>query len=112
MTWHVTQACAERPGREGDRNTIADSHGMRQGHAFEARLYAESPARGFLPSPGTLRRWRPPPAAAAFAWDADVRVDSGVQEGDAVRPALAAWCTVVVPASLQLWLPSSQRSVC
>lgn len=90
MTWHVTLACAERPGREGDRNTIADSHGMRQGHAFEARLYAESPARGFLPSPGTLRRWRPPPAAAAFAWDADVRVDSGVQEGDAVRLALAA----------------------
>jgi hypothetical protein len=73
---------------------------MRQGHAFEARLYAESPVRGFLPSPGTLRRWRPPPAAAAFAWDADVRVDSGVQEGDAVRLALAAWCTVILPAKL------------
>ena len=57
----------------------------RQGHAFEARLYAESPERGFLPAPGTLRRWRTPPDAAAFCWDADTRIDSGVQEGDEVR---------------------------
>ncbi|KAK9821325.1 hypothetical protein WJX81_004610 [Elliptochloris bilobata] len=54
------------------------------GHAFEARLYAESPERGFLPSPGTLLRWRTPPGAAEFCWDADVRIDSGVHEGDAV----------------------------
>ena len=57
----------------------------RQGHAFEARLYAESPERGFLPAPGTLRRWRTPPDAATFCWDADTRIDSGVQEGDEVR---------------------------
>ncbi|MDE0064686.1 MAG: ATP-grasp domain-containing protein [Gammaproteobacteria bacterium] len=45
------------------------------GHAIEARLYAESPARGFLPSAGKLRRLRFP---------GNVRVDTGVEEGDSV----------------------------
>jgi 3-methylcrotonyl-CoA carboxylase alpha subunit len=48
-----------------------------QGHAIEARLYAEDSAKGFLPSIGTLERLRLPE---------DVRVDSGVREGDAVTP--------------------------
>jgi acetyl-CoA/propionyl-CoA carboxylase biotin carboxyl carrier protein len=42
------------------------------GHAIEARLYAEDPARGFLPSVGTVRRYRPP---------LNVRVDSALREG-------------------------------
>lgn len=58
-----------------------------QGHAFEARLYAESPARGFMPGIGTLQRWRVPSGAVAFTRDGDVRVDSAVREGDQVtRP--------------------------
>jgi 3-methylcrotonyl-CoA carboxylase alpha subunit len=48
------------------------------GHAIEARLYAEDPARDFLPSIGTLWRLRPPAA------DANLRIDTGVREGDAV----------------------------
>jgi 3-methylcrotonyl-CoA carboxylase alpha subunit len=48
------------------------------GHAVEARLYAEDPERGFLPSTGRLTRLR-------FADGADhVRIDSGVCEGDEV----------------------------
>jgi acetyl-CoA carboxylase biotin carboxylase subunit len=47
------------------------------GHAVEVRLYAEDPDNGFLPSIGTLERLRLPD---------DVRVDSGVREGDAVTP--------------------------
>ena len=47
------------------------------GHALEARLYAEMPAAGFLPSTGVLQRFRPPS-------DADARLDSGVCEGQAV----------------------------
>ncbi|RXV68136.1 acetyl/propionyl/methylcrotonyl-CoA carboxylase subunit alpha [Burkholderia stabilis] len=56
-----------------------------QGHALEARLYAENPGRGFLPSTGTLKHLRLP-AGVEFAIGAAVRVDSGVREGDAITP--------------------------
>ena len=39
-----------------------------QGHAFEARVYAESPAAGFLPAGGTVLRWHTPPGAVFFRW--------------------------------------------
>ncbi len=45
------------------------------GWAMEARLYAENPTTGFLPSIGKLDRLRFPP---------DIRVDSGVEEGDEI----------------------------
>ncbi len=48
------------------------------GHAFEARLYAEDTEREFLPSVGTLHHLRLPEDSA--------RVDTGVREGDAVSP--------------------------
>ena len=47
------------------------------GHAVEVRLYAEDPARNFLPSVGTLSHLRLPQ---------DIRVDSGVREGDTITP--------------------------
>ena len=50
------------------------------GHALEARLYAEDADRGFLPSTGTLRRLRLP------APSTNVRVDTGVEEGDSITP--------------------------
>ncbi|MDR5775232.1 MULTISPECIES: acetyl/propionyl/methylcrotonyl-CoA carboxylase subunit alpha [unclassified Caballeronia] len=56
-----------------------------QGHAIEARIYAENPARGFLPSTGTLKHLALP-QAVSFSIDGDVRIDSGVREGDAITP--------------------------
>ncbi|RDE06893.1 acetyl/propionyl/methylcrotonyl-CoA carboxylase subunit alpha [Sphingomonas aracearum] len=47
------------------------------GHAIEARLYAEDPARGFLPSTGTLE---------AFDLGDTARIETGVTEGDAISP--------------------------
>ncbi|MGH8143272.1 MAG: acetyl/propionyl/methylcrotonyl-CoA carboxylase subunit alpha [Steroidobacteraceae bacterium] len=48
------------------------------GHAIEARLYAEVPESGFLPSAGMLRRFELPPATDTL------RLETGVESGDAV----------------------------
>jgi 3-methylcrotonyl-CoA carboxylase alpha subunit len=60
------------------------------GHAIEARIYAEHPARGFLPSTGTLKHLRMPEGVeftlAAGNTRAAVRIDSGVREGDTITP--------------------------
>ena len=63
------------------------------GHAIEARIYAENPDKGFLPSIGTLRHLRTPLArefeigsAMQQRTDTIVRIDSGVREGDAISP--------------------------
>jgi 3-methylcrotonyl-CoA carboxylase alpha subunit len=50
-----------------------------KGHAIEARLYAEDPARDFLPATGRLLRLRAPREDGVH-----VRVDTGVREGDEV----------------------------
>jgi len=47
------------------------------GHAIEARLYAEDPAAGFLPATGTLVDWCPA-AAPPCRWDAGVETGSVV----------------------------------
>ena len=53
--------------RDGDRSAI-------QGHSIEARIIAEDPAKGFMPSIGTLRAWAAPRTLG-------VRVDSGFGAG-------------------------------
>ena len=54
------------------------------GHAIEARLCAENPDTEFLPSTGTLQVFRTPEAVRFIR--GDVRLDSGVREGDAITP--------------------------
>ena len=58
------------------------------GHSIEARIYAENPAKNFLPSTGTLRHLRSPQAVEfeVGTGPAPVRVDSGVREGDTISP--------------------------
>jgi 3-methylcrotonyl-CoA carboxylase alpha subunit len=51
-----------------------------RGHAIEARIYAEDPDKGFLPSTGRLLHLAPP------AESLNVRLDTGVEEGDEITP--------------------------
>jgi 3-methylcrotonyl-CoA carboxylase alpha subunit len=48
------------------------------GHSIECRIYAERPAKGFLPAPGLLGRFELP------ATGDEVRIDTGVRAGDRV----------------------------
>ena len=47
---------------------------VQRGAAIECRIYAEDPARNFMPSPGTISRWEPPSGPG-------IRVESGVAGG-------------------------------
>ncbi len=71
VEWQLRVAAGERLPRRQDQLSI-------DGHAIEARLYAEDPARGFLPSAGPIERLRWP------AQGKHLRLDTGVREGDAV----------------------------
>ncbi|MEJ1969554.1 MAG: biotin carboxylase N-terminal domain-containing protein [Rhizomicrobium sp.] len=71
VEWQLRVAAGEKLPRTQDELAIA-------GHAIEVRLYAEDPHTGFLPSTGTLE---------VFHIDGrDVRIDTGVREGDVVTP--------------------------
>ena len=47
------------------------------GHAIEFRINAEDPSRGFIPTPGTLVKYREPSGPG-------IRVDSGVTQGSTI----------------------------
>ncbi len=60
VEWQLRVASGEPLPRRQDELAI-------HGHALEARLYAEDPDRGFLPSIGTLSHWRMPATGATCA---------------------------------------------
>ena len=64
----------------GEKLPLAQEQLQIRGHALEARIYAEDPAKGFLPSTGKLVHLAPP------AESLHVRVDTGVEEGDEISP--------------------------
>jgi len=70
VEWQLRVASGEPLPKRQDELTI-------DGWAMEARLYAENPTAGFLPSTGPLDRLRLPD---------DVRIDTGVYEGGEVTP--------------------------
>jgi 3-methylcrotonyl-CoA carboxylase alpha subunit len=62
----------------GEPLPVGQSELKSRGHAIEARLYAEDPARGFLPSTGRLLHFRVPQTGE------HLRLDTGVREGDEI----------------------------
>ncbi len=83
LVWDMIRIAAGEPLGFGQEDVRLD------GWAIEARLYAEDPARGFLPSTGRLRRYREPAGEG-------IRIDSGVVEGAEVSmfydPMIAKVC--------------------
>ena len=61
----------------GEKLPLAQSEVPLNGHAVEARIYAEDPARGFLPSTGRL---------LALEFPSELRVDTGVEVGAEISP--------------------------
>ena len=70
VEWQLRVACGDPLPKRQEELAI-------RGHAIEARLYAEDPARGFLPATGTLTHLAFPPG---------LRADSGVRAGDTISP--------------------------
>jgi 3-methylcrotonyl-CoA carboxylase alpha subunit len=70
VEWQLRVASGEKLPKTQDQLSI-------NGHAIEARLYAEDPAKGFLPSVGRLDH---------FDLGGDGRIETGVEEGDAISP--------------------------
>ena len=64
----------------GEKLPLAQDAIKRRGHAIELRLYAEDPARDYLPSAGTLSLLRFPNGSE------DLRVETGYREGDRISP--------------------------
>jgi len=74
VEWQLRVAAGEALPKSQDQIRLS-------GHAFEARIYAEDAARGFLPATGTLHHLRfPEPVPGAL------RVETGVRQGDAISP--------------------------
>lgn len=70
VEWQLRVASGEKLPKKQDELSI-------NGHAIEARLYAEDPAKGFLPSVGRLEH---------FDLGDEGRIETGVEEGDAISP--------------------------
>ncbi|GGD57047.1 acetyl/propionyl/methylcrotonyl-CoA carboxylase subunit alpha [Croceicoccus mobilis] len=70
VEWQLRVASGEAVPLKQDELSI-------NGHAIEARLYAEDPAKGFLPSPGRVE---------TLVFDYRARLESAVEEGDNVSP--------------------------
>ena len=76
VEWQLRVAMGEPLPCRQDELTIT-------GHSFEARIYAEDPEQDFLPATGLLTRFALDLEGAGLGAD-QVRLDSGVESGDAV----------------------------
>ena len=75
VEWQLRVASGEPLPKKQDELTIT-------GHAIEARLYAEDPAKGFLPSVGRLEYFELPRLYRGKRY----RIEKGVEQGDEISP--------------------------
>jgi len=84
----------------GERLPLTQDQIALNGHAIEARVYAENPHRNFMPSVGKIRTWHTPDPSNGL------RIDAGYREGDVVSPHYDAMLAKVIA-----WAPTRDAAI-
>jgi 3-methylcrotonyl-CoA carboxylase alpha subunit len=93
VEWQLRVAFGEKLPLTQDQITL-------NGHAIEARVYAENPDKNFMPSVGRIKTWHTPSAVDGL------RIDAGYREGDIVSPYYDAMLAKVIA-----WAPTRQVAI-
>jgi 3-methylcrotonyl-CoA carboxylase alpha subunit len=93
VEWQLRVAFGEKLPLTQDQITL-------NGHAIEARVYAENPHKNFMPSVGRIRTWHTPPE------ENGLRIDAGYRQGDAVSPHYDAMLAKVIA-----WAPTRDQAI-
>jgi 3-methylcrotonyl-CoA carboxylase alpha subunit len=84
----------------GENLPLAQDQIKLNGHAIEARVYAENPHKNFMPSVGRIKTWQTPAEADGL------RIDAGYRSGDAVSPYYDAMLAKVIA-----WAPTREVAI-
>jgi 3-methylcrotonyl-CoA carboxylase alpha subunit len=84
----------------GEKLPLTQDQIRLNGHAIEARVYAENPQKNFMPSVGRIKTWRTPPEVGGL------RIDAGYRGGDAVSPYYDAMLAKVIA-----WAPTRDVAI-
>src|ERR1700683_5433073 len=84
----------------GERLPLAQQDIGFHGHAIEARVYAENPAKNFMPSVGRIKTWQTPANVDGL------RIDAGYRSGDTVSPYYDAMLAKVIA-----WAPTREGAI-
>jgi 3-methylcrotonyl-CoA carboxylase alpha subunit len=84
----------------GEKLPLTQDQIVLNGHAIEARVYAENPHKNFMPSVGRIRTWHTPEPSNGL------RIDAGYREGDAVSPHYDAMLAKVIA-----WAPTRDAAI-
>jgi 3-methylcrotonyl-CoA carboxylase alpha subunit len=84
----------------GEKLPLTQNQIRLNGHAIEARVYAENPNKNFMPSVGRIRTWNLPDQTDGL------RIDAGYRDGDTVSPFYDAMLAKVIA-----WSPSREGAI-
>jgi 3-methylcrotonyl-CoA carboxylase alpha subunit len=84
----------------GEKLPLTQDQIRLNGHAIEARVYAENPNKNFMPSVGKIRTWHLPEQTSGL------RIDAGYRDGDTVSPYYDAMLAKVIA-----WSPTREGAI-
>ena len=93
VEWQLRVASGEKLPKTQNQITL-------NGHAVEARVYAENPHKNFMPSVGRIRTWHTPEPSNGL------RIDAGYRQGDMVSPHYDAMLAKVIA-----WAPTRDAAI-